>query len=104
MDALVTPWANARAANFLLVHRMMPLEVGNGQEEKFDVNDNVPFMYTQKAETIEPFSSHIVPVKTGKAYVGEHINVMVQALWTQDGCPAPRPDCTEHIHQVKERQ
>ena len=42
-------------------------------------------MYTQKAETIEPFSFHIVFVKTGKAYVGECINIMVQALWTQDG-------------------
>ena len=80
MDALAMPWANARAAHLLLVHRMTPMEVGDGQEEKFDMNDN-----TQMAETIEPFSSHIVPVKTGKAYMGEHINVMVQALWTQDG-------------------
>ena len=63
----------------------MPIEVGNGQEEKFDVNDDDLLMYTQKVETIEPFSSHIVPVKTGKAYVRECINVMVQALWTQDG-------------------
>ena len=39
MDALVTPWANARVAHLLLVHRMMPMEVGNGQEEKFDVNE-----------------------------------------------------------------
>ena len=46
-------------------------------------------MYTQKAETLEPFSSHIIPVKTGKAYLGEHINVMVQALWTQDGTLPP---------------
>ena len=52
---------------------------------KFDVNDYDSLMYTQKAETIEPFSSHIVSVKTGKAYVGEHINIMVQALQTQDG-------------------
>ena len=43
-----------------------------------------PLMYTQKAETLEPFSSHIIPVKTGKAYLGEHINVMLQALQTQD--------------------
>ena len=42
-------------------------------------------MYTQRAETIEPFSSHIVLVKTGRTYVVECINVMVQALWTQDG-------------------
>ena len=64
---------------------MMPMEVGDSKEEKFVMNDNGQLMYTQKVEIIEPFSSHIVPVKTGRAYVGEHINVMVQALWTQDG-------------------
>ena len=85
MDALAMPLANVRAAHILSVHRMMTIGVGNGQEEKFDVIDYDPLMYTQKAETIEPFSSHIVPVKTGKAYVGEHINIMVQALQTQDG-------------------
>ena len=42
-------------------------------------------MYTKNAETIEPFSSHVVPVKAGRAYTGEHINVMVQALQTEDG-------------------
>ena len=46
-------------------------------------------MYTQKVESLEPFSSHIIPVKTGKAYLGEHINVMVQVLWTQDGTLPP---------------
>ena len=66
MDALAMPWANARAAHLLSVHRMMPIEVGNGQEEKFDVNDDDPLMYTQKVETIEAFSSHIVPVKMGR--------------------------------------
>ena len=49
------------------------------------MNNDDQLMYTQNAETIEPFSSCIVPVKTGKAYMGEHINVMVQALGTQDG-------------------
>ena len=85
MDALVTLWANARAAHLLLVCRMMPMEVGDGQEEKVDMNDYDQLMYTQNAETIQPFSSCIVPVKTGRAYMGECINVMVQALWTQDG-------------------
>ena len=33
MDALVMPWANARVAH-ISVHRMMPMEVGDGQEEK----------------------------------------------------------------------
>ena len=59
--------------------------MGDDWEEKFDSNDNDPLMYTQKAETLEPFSSHIIPVKTGKAYLGECVNVMVQALQTQDG-------------------
>ena len=85
MDALAMPWANARVAHLLSVCRMMTTGVDNGQEEEFDMNDYDSLMYTQKVETIEPFSSHIVSVKTGKAYVGEHINIMVQALWTQDG-------------------
>ena len=85
MDALAMPWANARVAHLLSMCRMMTIGMDNGQEEKFDVNDYDSLMYTQKAETIEPFYSHIVFVKTGKAYLGEHINIMVQALWTQDG-------------------
>ena len=80
MDALAMPWANARAAQLLSVHRMMPMQVGDGQEEIFDMNDDEQLLYTQKVETIEPFSSHIVLLKTGRAYVGECISVMVQAL------------------------
>ena len=41
-------------------------------------------MFTQNVETIEAFSSHVVPVKVGRAYTGEHINIMVQALQTED--------------------
>ena len=89
MDALAMPWVNARAAHLLVVWRMMPMEVGDSQEGKFDSNDDDPLMYTQKAETLEPFSSCTIPVKTGKAYLGECINVMVQALWTQDGTLPP---------------
>ena len=77
MDALATPWANARVAHLLLVHRMMPMEVGDGQKEKFNTKDNDQLMYTQNVETVEPFSSQIVPVKTGRAYMGEYIYVMV---------------------------
>ena len=89
MDTLAMPWANARVAHLLAVHRMTPMEVGDSQEGKFDTNDGNPLMYTQKAETLEPFSSHIIPVKTGNAYLGECINVMVQALRTQDGTLPP---------------
>ena len=59
--------------------------MGDGQEEKVDANDYDQLMYAQNAETIEPFSSCIVPVKTGRVYMGECINVMVQALSTQGG-------------------
>ena len=42
-------------------------------------------MYTQKVETLEPFSSHVIPMKMMEAYLGGHLNVMVQALNAQDG-------------------
>ena len=85
MDALATPWANARAAHLLAVQRMTPVEVGNGQEEGYGTDKDSPLMYTQKAKTLEPFSSHVIPIKIVKVYLGEHINVMVQALHAQDG-------------------
>ena len=84
MDALAMPWVNTRVAHLLAVHRMTTAGIGNGLEEKVDANDYDSLMYTQKTETIEPFSSHIVTVKTGKAFVGECI-IMVQALRTKDG-------------------
>ena len=89
MDALAMPWANVRAAHLLAVWRMTPMEVENNQEERYDTDEDNPLMYTQKVETLEPFSSHVIPVKTVKAYLGECINVMVQALCTQDGTLPP---------------
>ena len=68
---------------------MTPVEVEDNQEERYDMDEEKPLMYTQKAETLEPFSSHIIPIKTVKAYLGEHINVMVQALHAQDGTLPP---------------
>ena len=89
MDTLAMPWANAWAAHLLAVRRMTPVEVGNDQEEGYDTNKDSPLMYTQKAETLEPFSSHVIHIKTKKAYLGEHLNVMVQALYAQDGTLLP---------------
>ena len=89
MDALAMLWANARAAHLLAVQRMTPVEVGNGQEEGYDTDKDSPLMYTQKAETLEPFSSHVIPMKTARAYLGECLNVMVQALHAQDGTLLP---------------
>ena len=57
MDALAMPWANARVAHLLLVCRMVPMEVGDGQKEEVDMSGYDQLMYTQNVETIEPFSS-----------------------------------------------
>ena len=50
IDALVTPWANARGTHLLAVCRMMPMKVEDNQEEKFDSKDDDSLMYKQKAE------------------------------------------------------
>ena len=89
MDALAMPWANARAAHLLAVRRMTPVEVGNDQEKECNMNKDSLLMYTQKVEILEPFSSHVVPVKTTKPYLGECLNIMVQALYAQDGTLLP---------------
>ena len=85
IDALAMPWANARVAHLLLVHRMMTVEVGDGPKEEPNPDGYDQVMFTQNVETIQPFSSSVVPVKVGRAYTGECINVMVQALQTEDG-------------------
>ena len=35
---------------------------------------------TKNAETIDAFTSHVIPMKAEKAYLGERINIMFQAL------------------------
>ena len=104
VDALAMPWANSRVAHLLLVHRMATMEVGDSLKEEFDTDGYDQLMYTQNIETIEPFSSKVMPVKAGRAYTGECINIMVQALQTEDGFFAAGPHCAEHVHQVEARQ
>ena len=89
VDTLATPWVNARAAHLLAVRRLTPVEVGNGQGVGYKADQDSPLMYTQKVETLEPFSSHVIPMKTMEAYLGEHLNLMVQALYAQDGTLSP---------------
>ena len=85
IDALAMLWANATVAHLLLACRMMTVEVGDGIMEEPSPDGYDQVMFTQNVETIEPFSSHMVPVKAGRAYTGECINIMVQALQTEDG-------------------
>ena len=89
VDTLATPWANARVAHLLAIRRMVPVEVGGTHEKGYDANQDGFMMYTQKVETLEPFSSHVIPVKMMEAYLGEQLNVMVQALYVQDSTLPP---------------
>ena len=84
MDALAMPWANARVAHHLSVCRMMAMILGDGNEEESSSDDYDQVMFTQDVKTIEAFSSHVVLVKAGRVYTGEHINIIVQALQTED--------------------
>ena len=72
----------------------MPVEVGNDQEEGYDTDKDSLLMYTQKTKTLEPFSSHVIPIKITKACLGECLNIMVQALYAQDRTLPP--DLTVH--------
>ena len=85
INALVMPWVNARVAHLLLVHRMTAVKVGDGIAEECSPDDHDQVMFTQNVETIEAFSSCIVLVKAEKAYTGGYINIMAQALQTEDG-------------------
>ena len=76
----------------------MTIEVGDGLQEEPNPDGYDQVMFTQNVETIEPSSSCMVPVKVGRAYTGEHINIMVQALWTEDGSLPQGLPVTEHIH------
>ena len=76
---------NARVVHLLSVHRMTAIKVDDGTAEECGPDDYDQVMFTQTIETIEAFSSHMVLVKVEKAYTRGHINVMAQALWTEDG-------------------
>ena len=42
-------------------------------------------VFTRNMETIDAFSSHVLPAKVEKAYMGECIYIMTQALQIADG-------------------
>ena len=85
INTLVTPWVNARVGHLLSVCRMTAVKVGDGTLEECGTDDYDQVIFTQNIETIEDFSSHIVPVKVEKAHTGGCINIMAQVLWTEDG-------------------
>ena len=89
MDALAMPWANARVAHLLVIRRVTPVGAGGDWEEGCETDQDSPLMYTKNVERLEPFSSHVIPMRMMEAYLGERLNIMVQALHAQDGTLPP---------------
>ena len=89
MDALAMPWANARAAHLLAIRRMVPIKVESDCDGGCITRQDGFMMCTQNVETLEPFSSHVIPVKMMEIHMGKRINMMVQALHNQDGTLLP---------------
>ena len=78
------PWVNARVVHLLSVHRAMATVVDDQTLESANPNGYDEVVFMRNTETIEAFSSRVISIKTEKAYMGECINIMTQALWTKD--------------------
>ena len=80
IDALAMPWMNARVAHLLSMCRALATVVDDQTSESANPNGYNEVVFMRNMETIEAFSSHVISVKVEKAYTGEHINIMTQAL------------------------
>ena len=83
-DALAMPWANARVAHLLSVCRAAATMVDNQTMAESSPDGYDKVVITKNVETVDAFSSRVIPMKAAKAYMGEHINIMTQALQTKD--------------------
>ena len=103
IDALAMPWANARVAHLLSVHRMTAIMVGDKLtvEPSSDYYDEVVF--TWNVETIETFSSCAVQVRAERAHTDGHFNIMTQALRTGDSSLLQDLYCTKYVLGVETR-
>ena len=79
------PWANVRVAHLLSVHRAAATVVDDETAESANPNGYDVVVVTRNMETIDAFSFCVIPIKVEKAYTGECISIMTQALWTKDG-------------------
>ena len=79
IDALAMPWVNARVAHLLLVWRAAVTMVDDQNTERSSPYEYDEVVVTKNVETVDVFSSSVIPMKVEKAYTGEHINIMTQA-------------------------
>ena len=85
IDVLVMPWVNAQVAHPLAMWQATATVEDDQLTGESDLSQYYEVVITKDTETIDALSSHIIPVKTGTAYTGERVNVMTQALHTEDG-------------------
>ena len=74
------PWANARVAHLLSVWRAAATMVNDQNMGESGPDEYNEVVITKNLETVDAFSSCVIPLKAEKAYTGEHINIMTQAL------------------------
>ena len=84
IDALAMPWVNARVVHLLSVCRAAATLLEDQTLEGANPNGYDEVVFMRNAETIEAFSSQVISLKVEKAYTGECIKVMTQALHTED--------------------
>ena len=85
IDALAIPWANAQVAHLLSVWRATATVEDSQAKGKSSLSEYNEVVITKIMETIDAFSSCVIPMKVEKAYTRERINVMTLALWVKDG-------------------
>ena len=80
IDNLVMPCANAWVTHLLSVQRTTATVEDSQTAEKSIPSEYDKVAITKNAETIDAFSSRVIPVKMERAYLGVRINVLTQAL------------------------
>ena len=85
MNALAMLWANAWVAHLLLVQRAMATVEDSQDVGKSSLSEYDKVVVMKNAETIDAFSSHVIPIKAEKVNTGERISMMTQALQAEDG-------------------
>ena len=84
IDALAMPWANAWVAHLLSGQRATATVEDSQAVGKSSLSEYDEVVVTKNAETIDAFSSHVIPMKAEKVYTRKRINVMTQALKAED--------------------
>ena len=80
IDVMVMPWANARVAHLLSMHRAAATVADDQTSGSADPIGYDEVVFTRNMGIIEAFSSHVISMKAEKAYTWEHINIMTHGL------------------------